>query len=324
MNSQVYLFAVFVFFAVFALAMGLSIPVFGENRQAGKRLRQRLDKIRLETEASAAVDLIRKDRFKGLQPWEVALENSALLQGLRSNLEQAGHTMKAYQLVLLALLAGLVTAFLCFALSRVWPLALGGFLVGFSVPLLKVNSDKNKRLARIDEQLPEAVDIMRRALQAGHPFKECLHLVAEELDEPINKEFAVTFSDLSYGCDLKLALLGLLERVQSVNVMALVTSILIQRETGGNLAEILSNIGKIIRARFRFSRKVRTLSAEGRMSAWILALVPFVLFVMLYVTTPEYLPVLVESELGRKLVVAAMLAMGLGILWMRKIIRIEV
>jgi tight adherence protein B len=119
-------------------------------------------------------------------------------------------------------------------------------------------------------------------------------------------------------------MLGLLERVPSVTLMAFVTAVLVQKETGGNLAEILENIGSVIRGRFRFQRRVKTLSAEGRLSAWILMLVPFAMFLMIYITTPGYLEILVKSSNGRQLVAICFVLMVIGALWIRRLLRIEV
>ena len=129
---------------------------------------------------------------------------------------------------------------------------------------------------------------------------------------------------MNYGGDTRSALLNLLERVPSVSMMALVTSVLIQRETGGNLAEVLEKISAVIRARFRFARKVRTLSAEGRLSAWILALQPFALIVMLQVMNPKYLPMLIDDPLGQQLIMGALVVAFFGLLWIRRIIHIQV
>ena len=165
---------------------------------------------------------------------------------------------------------------------------------------------------------------MKRALKAGHPFSATLKLVSEDMDDPVAREFELTFADINYGNDVRRAMLGLLQRVPSLTVMALVTAVLVQKETGGNLAEILEQISTVIRGRFRFYRKVRTLSAEGRMSAWILALVPFVLFIVISITTPDYLPALLETPLGVKLIAIAATMGVIGIYWIRKVIQIEV
>jgi tight adherence protein B len=179
-------------------------------------------------------------------------------------------------------------------------------------------------MAMIEEQIPDAIDTMTRALQAGHPFNATLRMIAEDLEDPIAGEFELTFGDINYGNDLRRAMLGLLARVPSVTMMALVTSVLVQKETGGNLAEILKQISGVVRGRFKLHRKVRTLSAEGRMSAWVLACVPLVLFALISVTSPDYLPILVDDPRGQKMIIYGMVSGVLGILWIRRILRIEV
>jgi tight adherence protein B len=143
------------------------------------------------------------------------------------------------------------------------------------------------------------------------------------MQPPIAHEFELTFADVNYGNDLRQALLGMLLRVPSSNLMAVVTAVLIQKETGGNLAEIFERIAQVIRSRFRFGRRVRTLSAEGRLSAWILAMVPIILFGVLWILSPTYLPPLLHDPTGQKMVGFACVMLVVGVLWMRKIIRID-
>jgi tight adherence protein B len=197
-------------------------------------------------------------------------------------------------------------------------------VAGFWLPYLRISMTRRRRLDKIEEQLPDAIDMVRRALKAGHPFSAALKLVAEDMSQPIAGEFELAFADLNFGNDLRRAMLGLLSRVPSVTVMAIVTSVLVQKESGGNLAEILEQIAKVIRSRFRFGRKVRTLSAEGRMSAWVLAMIPLGLFAMLSISSPTYLPVLLKHPMGIKMIEAAGILEVIGILWIRRIIRIQV
>jgi tight adherence protein B len=166
--------------------------------------------------------------------------------------------------------------------------------------------------------------MMKRALRAGHPFGGAIKLIGEEMPEPLAKEFQTTFADLNYGNDVRRAMLGLLQRVPSIPVMAFVTSVLVQKETGGNLAEILGQIADVVRGRFRLERKIKTLSAEGRMSTWVLALVPLVLFAVLWVTSPDYLPVMINDPVGQNLMVYGLVSGVIGIQWIRRIIRIDV
>ena len=179
-------------------------------------------------------------------------------------------------------------------------------------------------MALFEEQLPDAIVTMTRALRAGHPFPAALKMIGDEFDEPIAAEFELTFGDINYGNDVRRAMLGLLSRIPTVTVMALVTAVLVQKESGGNLAEILERISAVIRGRFRLFRKIKTLSAEGRMSAWVLATVPLGLFVVLTLTSPDYLPVLVDDPRGHKMIIASIISASCGIYWIKKILRIEV
>jgi tight adherence protein B len=232
--------------------------------------------------------------------------------------------MLAHRLVLLAIACAALGAVTGWTLTRFPSVSLALGLAGGFAPFFKVMLERKQRFDRLEEQMPDAIDVMKRALRAGHPFASTLKLVADDMDQPIAREFEQTFADINYGNDLRRALLGLLTRVPSVSVMALTTGVLVQKETGGNLAEILDQISKVIRARFRFYRKVRTLSAEGRLSAWILTLVPIVLFGVIWITTPEYLPVMLQHPMGQNFMVFAGFMMVLGVLWIRRIIRLQV
>lgn len=324
MSTGVLIFLGLVFAAVFLLAQGLIVPVFGESAKTRRLLRRRLEKIQAEGEQQELSSLLREKYLNKLSPLERWLESLPGMHTVGQMLEQAGHTMPAHRLVLIA--AGLAAggALIGWVGSKLLFLALLGAVVGGALPFLKVARDRRRRFELLDEQLPDAIDVMKRALRAGHPFNSAIRLVAEDMAAPIGREFQITFADINYGNDVRRALLGLLMRVPSVSMMALVTAVLVQKETGGNLAEILEQISGVIRARFRFGRKVRTLSAEGRLSAWILALVPLVLFAVIWVTTPSYLPVLLEHPTGQKLLIFSGVMGVIGIFWMRKIIRIEV
>jgi len=324
MSDQILVFGAMVFAAVFLLFMGLTIPVFGEDRQARKRLQKRINDLAPEADANAITSLLRKKYLRSLSPTERWLESLPGMESLADLLEKADYKYRAYQVVFAVIGLTCMVSLLTWLITRN-PLitAVVGFVCAI-LPFLKIVHEKGKRIATFEEQLPDAIDIMKRALRAGHPFSETLHLVAEEIEGPVAHEFRVTFADLNYGNDLRRAMLGLLHRVPSIPVMALVSCILIQKDTGGNLAEILEQIGKVIRNRFKFQRRVKTLSAEGRLSAWILALVPFVLALAVSWKNPDYLPMLVEDPQGVKLITFAFIGMLVGIYWIRRILRIEV
>ncbi len=322
--SEVSIFLLMVFISIFALTFGTSVPVFGDARKTRKLLRKRLAEIEATSGREQISSLLRAQYLTDLSPLERGLESLPGMEKLAELIEQSGRTWPAYRVVGAGILLGAVGALVAWSFTHTLALALLLGMVAFSLPFLKIISERNQRMAKFEEQLPEALDVIKRALRAGHPFNQSIKLVSEEMDDPIAKEFGITFADINYGNDVKAAMLGLLERIPSVTVMAVVTSVLVQKETGGNLAEILEKISEVIRGRFRLQRKVKTLSAEGRLSAWILVSVPFVLFIMITITTPDYLPILLEEPQGRKLIAWGFGIMLLGILWIRRIIRIDV
>ncbi|UVE17106.1 type II secretion system F family protein [Pseudomonas sp. LS44] len=313
-----------VFVAVFLLSQGVVVPVFGEAGKTRKRIRARLSVLEHAAQLPNMQTVLRQKYLTRLSPLEAGLEQWPLMEALATMIEQAGHDYRAYRVLMLSLALALWAGVGLWLLVPLWWVALVAAALVFWLPILKIASDRNKRFAAFEEGLPDALDAMCRALRAGHPFNETLRLVADEHKGPVAHEFGLTFADINYGNDVRRAMLGLLERMPSMTVMMLVTSILIHRDTGGNLTEVLERLSSLIRGRFRFQRKVKTLSAEGRMSAWVLISVPFVLAAAIMLTTPEYMPVLIKEPLGQKLVMAAFGAMLVGIVWIRKVIRIQV
>ena len=305
MSDEFIIFIVMVFAAVFLLSQGMIVPVFGERRAARRRLQKRLND---SSDSSAKPDvqsLVREKYLQDLSVLERQLESLGFCQRLAYVIEQSGHKILSYRLILISIAAASAGGAVGWALTLSPLVAVVIAAIAGYLPFMKILRDRTKRLSTFDAQLPDAIDIMRRAMQAGHPFSETLNLVAEDMAQPISQEFAITFADINYGNDVRRAMLGLLQRVPSVTVMALVTAVLLQKETGGNLTENLENIGTVIRSRYKFQRKVRTLSAEGRMSAWVLAMVPLGLFAIISVTTPSYLPILIEEPMGRKMIMWA-------------------
>jgi tight adherence protein B len=324
MGSGAQIFIVMVFVTVVLLMQGLVVPVFGESAKVRKRLKKRIADIEAVGDAEAFSSLLREKYLRRLSPLERKLESFPAMEALARQIEQSGHKILAYRLVLLSVVIGVVVLIASWFYFRMPIATVAMSLLAAYLPFMKIKMDRVKRTKLFEEQLPDAIDTMKRALKAGHPLSASIKLVAEEMDDPVGTEFELTFGDINYGNDVRKAMLGLLSRVPSVTVMALVTSILVQKETGGNLAEILEKISIVIRGRFRLQRKVQTYSAEGRMSAWVLSMVPLVLFVTLWFTTPEYLPVLLDDPRGQKMIMYGFVSGVVGIFWIRKIIRIEV
>jgi tight adherence protein B len=309
--------------AVFLLSQVLIVPAFGSDARTRRLLRRKLEEIDAVDADREVSSLLRQKYLRELSPLARRLEDTPHMEALGRAIEQAGLSILAHRLVALAVLAALGGAAVAMILTGNPAIAVLAFAAGGAAPFVVVFRKRRARLEKFEEQLPDAVDVMKRALRAGHPFSTCIKLVSEDMDEPISREFGHTFADINYGNDMRRALLGMLMRVPSSNLMAVVTAVLIQKETGGNLAEIFERISQVIRSRFRFGRRVRTLSAEGRLSAWILTLVPIVLFGVIWITTPAYLPPMLESPMGQKLLIFAGFMMVVAIFWMRKIIRID-
>ncbi|MFL1455975.1 type II secretion system F family protein [Marinobacter sp. GN3S48] len=324
LGDKLWIFIALVFVAVFLLSQGLVIPVFGESRGARKRLGQRMRQISESDGAAERVSLVREQYLRDLSPLEKRLESMALLQPLVTLIAQSGYRTRAYRVLLMAMLLAALAGFVSYSLTGIWwaPLALSP--LGAATPFLYLRRKRSQRIAKIEEQLPDVVDVIIRALRAGHPFIEAIRLVSTEMPSPVKEEFQATFNEINYGGDVRLAMFGLLQRVPSVLIMALITAVLVQRESGGNLAEVLEKIASVIRGRFRFQRRVRTLSAEGRISAWVLTMTPFVLFLMIMLVNPGYMPMLTESTRGDDIILIALLLIVLGVFWIKKILNIKV
>jgi tight adherence protein B len=315
-------FLAMVFVAVAFLASSIMIPTFGTEARTARRLRGRVREVVGAAGTDASV--LRENYLRRLTPFERRLEQLPGMEVLSLWLEQAGRSDPGYKVVLTMAWYGLAAGVAAMLFTRSWLIAVGIALVGFFVPLVRLQIQRSTRLNRFEEQLPDALNSISRALRAGHPFTAAVRLVAEEMSDPVAGEFERVFNDLNYGSESRLVFSAMLQRVPSISLMAAVTAILIQKDTGGNLAEILDKIATVVRGRFRFQRRVRTLSAEGRMSAWILTMVPFVLAIVVSLISPDYLPMLVKDPMGHMLIGIAFVGMLIGMIWMRQIIRIEV
>ena len=319
-NDNQFLFLLMVFIAVFLLIQTLAIR--SVDQKAAKQLRRRMKGIAESYNDTVSASLLKEKYQRKLSPFQQKLELLPGVPALRRVIEQSGRTGVTVQgFILISLVFVAVGSTVAWMVHRSPVSTLLAGLVAGALPFIKINRERNKRVGLFEEQLAEAVDVMVRALRAGYPFNEALRAVSEEMGEPISKEFEIMFSDINYGVDIRLAFLNLLERMPSMTLLSVVTAVLIQRETGGNLAETLEKISTVIRDRFRFQRKVRTLSAEARMSAWILALMPFVLGVLLFIIQPQYMTMLIDNPNGVKVLGVAFALMVVGLLWIRQMIK---
>lgn len=326
MDYLYYLFLVFLFLAVTLLLEGLMLWWNTTRGAEAARITRRIRLMSAGAHGSGEEDLsILKKRMLAEAPGLARL----LLQMPRVHqldrlLEQSGLTWTVSRFLAYSALCFLIGLCIGWALHLPVLLWLVLAVVSVFVPMALVLRQRRKRMQRIEEQLPDALDLIGRALRAGHAFPSALKMVGEEMSDPIASEFRTAFDEVNYGISMQVALSNLAARVPNMDLRYFVIAVLIQRETGGNLAELLENISAIIRDRLKLLGKVRVLSAEGRLSAWILGLLPFVTAGVIHLVNPGFLRVLWTDPVGLKLLGAAMVMILVGVVWMRKIIHIHV
>ncbi len=191
------------------------------------------------------------------------------------------------------------------------------------LPYTYLRRRRSLRAAAFEEHFPEAVELLGRSLRAGHALLTGLEVIAQESPEPVNREFRQVFEQQRFGLPLQESLLSLSDRIDTVDVQMFVTSVLIQRESGGNLAEILDNLAHLIRERFKFRRQLRVHTAQGRMTGYLLAVLPAAVGVMLFIINRDYMIVLIQEPTGRLMLLGTAVMQILGFLWIRKIVDIE-
>jgi tight adherence protein B len=246
------------------------------------------------------------------------------VHALDRQLQQSGLKWSVARFITYTLLCGLAGAFAGFVLHVPAPVMSVLAVVACLLPVTILRRNRTKRVLQLERQLPDAADLIARALRAGHSFPAALGMVGEELPEPLGGEFALVFDEINYGVSMNDALLNMVSRVPVEDLRYFVIAVLIQREAGGNLAEILGSIAGIIRERLKLLGKVRVLSAEGRLSAWVLGVLPFAILGLLTVLNPGYISVFWTDPAGVQLAGVAITMMLFGILWMRKVVRIHI
>lgn len=317
------LFIGFVFLTVFILSQVLILPTFGTDSKQRKKLQHRYDKLLLNKKDTHQ-QLVKKKYLDQLTPFARFLESRPSMMALKLYLEQAGIDLPAYRFVLYDILFAAAVAFIIWQQFNSLITIVVLLPISLYIPFFWAGKKRNKNLNIFEEQLPEALEMMARSLRTGYPFNECLRIVAEEMPEPICKEFGLVFDEINYGRDLEMALALMMERVPSLSLSAMSTSVLIQKETGGNMSEILLKISEVLRGRFKLQRKVKTLSAEGIFTAWVLCLMPFFMFMMLNFIDPNHFTVLYKHPHGIWLFYVIGILEIIAIFWMRKIVNIDV
>jgi tight adherence protein B len=280
----------------------------GEQRQLLKRLRPQ------EAASKSKLTIAKAGtREQGPSPFK----------GLQSVIDQSGKNTTVPKVLFTCFLAGFVTGLVTWGLSR-QPVAGGivGVVAAF-VPYGLLKRAAGKRMWKFEEQFPDAIDLMARALRAGHAFPPGLAMVAEELGDPVGPEFKLLYDRQNFGMPLADALRSFAARVPIIDARFFVTAVLMQREAGGNLSGVLDNLSSVIRERFKVKRQVSVISAHGRMTAIILAALPPVIGAVQFLIAPQNASLLFHDPIGQGMLVGAGVLQLVGMLWIRKIIRIE-
>jgi len=244
-------------------------------------------------------------------------------QAVEELLDQSGTGVQLGTFLLISLACGVAVAFVVLKVTGMLVAAIPSGLFAATLPTTVMRKKRDSRVRKFEEQFPEALALMSRALKAGHTFTTGLQMVSEEMAKPIGPEFKLLFDEQNYGRALPDALKEFARRIPLLDARFFVTAVLIQRDAGGNLAEVLDNIAVVIRDRFKVKRQIQVVSAHARISGWVLIGVPPTLAAVLFTINPEHLKTLTNSPLGVQLIITGIVLQVIGSLIVRKLIQIE-
>ncbi|MGE0885041.1 MAG: type II secretion system F family protein [Blastocatellales bacterium] len=270
------------------------------------------------------MQLLKEELLSTVPAFHRTLIRFEVFNQLQTTLRQADMTITVYRFITYSLIGGLVVGLLTFFFSGSLMAMFIITIVVMIAPLMVVYNKRRRRFNSFLEQLPDALELMVRSLQAGHSFSSALQMVATEMPEPIAREFGKTYEEQNLGLNIKSALENMVERVPILDLKLCVTAVLIQREIGGNLSEVLRNISHTIRERFRIQGEIRVKSAQARLSGYVVSALPFFLFFWINLVNPNYMKSMYEHPLGYYILGGAVVMQFVGWLIIRKIVDIEV
>ena len=319
------LIAVLTFLVVVVVFLGVWVFAGSEGNQ--EQIRKRMSavhKAEKRGESTLGLKLVRDEMMSSV-PWMHQLMMKwSWSTSLQDYLAQSGMTVKPAKLLLVSAVLGFAGYLISMYFFPHFYLALPIAIVALLIPIAVVAFQRRRRLRKFEEHFPEALDLLGRAVRAGHAFTTGLEMISKECPEPLAGEFRTAFEEQNFGLPLRDALLNMAERIPIIDVRFFVTALLIQKETGGNLAEILDGLARVIRDRFRIYREVQVRTAQGRLTAGILIALPIMMMLILSVLNPNYMKVLFTDPKGPIILITAALMqlVGSAILW--KIIHFEV
>lgn len=296
----------------------------GASDETSRKVQTRLDSFGRRGESVAHPSLLRNEALSEIQSFDRILRQWDIARRLDTLLRQADMKMRVGVLMLWILVLASAAFVVVNWITGHLLLAIASALLFGCIPYWVVKHKKAKRVVRFERNFPDALDLFVNALRAGYAFSGAMSMVAEEAPTPVAKEFAIAFEENELGLETKDCLLNMVERVDSMDLKLFVTAIIIQRETGGNLAEVLDKIAYVIRDRFRILGEVRAYSAQGRFSGLVLGLLPIIMAVVFTILVPDYMSTLITDPAGKILIGAAIVLQILGFLTIRRIVAIRV
>jgi tight adherence protein B len=319
-------FLAFFVFVVVAIVAFLTFSIFDRRSARARLIKERLANERKAPEQAAEEELalLRDEQFSKIPALDSLLRRSERVSAVQKMLAQAGLDMRAGNFLGLCVVAGIACAIVSYILSNRVEVAWIGLLVGFVLPYSYASYKRNKRFEKFEELFPEAIDTLARAVRAGHAFTTALEMITNEVADPIASEFRQLYEEQKFGMPVRDALMNLTDRMPLVDVKFFVTAVMLQRETGGNLAEILDNLSYVIRERFKIQRQVRVYTAQGRLTMALLMGMPPIIVTVMMVLNPGFIRPLFSDPIGHTLLVAGITLQTVGYFVIRKIIRIQV
>jgi tight adherence protein B len=316
--------------SAFVIGIGLVMAVYVGITKLPEYMAQRKLQGRLE-ELSSPIDetptakaLVKLSEAGPLPALERMISGTEQGSAFARWIEQSGMKVSVSGLLLVSTFIAVVGAFAVTMATRS-PFGIPvGAVMGFALPFMFLKFKRTRRLRAFEEQFPEALDLIARALKAGHAFATGLKMAADELSEPVGPEFRKTFDEQNFGLPLKDALENLTLRIPILDVRFFATAVLIQRETGGNLSEILENLAHVVRERFKILRQVRVYTAHGRLTGYVLLALPAVLGIALSFINPDHMNMLFRERIGQILLMVAMGMQLAGYIWIKQVVKIEV
>src|SRR5246127_675173 len=316
----------FLVLVLVALAVFSFLSLLDQRSARARLIKERLANERKAPERAPEeeVAVLRDEQLSQIPALDMMLRRSARVTEIQKMLAQGGQSMRAGNFLGLCALAGLVASIVAYVVSKRVEVAWVALLVGFMLPYSYASFRRNQRFEKFEELFPEAIDTLARAVRAGHAFTTALEMITNEVAEPVASEFRQLYEEQKFGMPVRDALMNLTERVPLVDVKFFVTAVMLQRETGGNLAEILDNLSYVIRERFKIQRQVRVYTAQGRITMVLLMGMPPVVVLVLEIFSPDFVHPLFADPIGHTLLVAGICLQTVGYFVIRKIIRIQV